>query len=284
MTTALSLSRPAFGELRGNWPVFLPELHERFADPAALHLPEGCTEVWQTPGWLSHLEAYGRSFDFSALGRLNVTGQLQSQFAALLLGLLAHQPRVSVLDVGGSIGENALAAFAALHPGWLERIDWTVCDGRASVEIGERTWQSVKDSPVRFWSSDELARQPGRFDLILVSGTLQCLNEPHQVLASLAERLTPSSPGIYIRRTKFVLSGDRHGVVRQLIFPVHGEGAGRYAGELQGHVFCLPRMVSELGAMGLVVRYINYYQPYPLPGVPAPFHNAHYIDLLIGRT
>ena len=30
MTTALSLSRPAFGELRGNWPVFLPELHERF--------------------------------------------------------------------------------------------------------------------------------------------------------------------------------------------------------------------------------------------------------------
>jgi hypothetical protein len=233
---------------------------------------------------MSHLEALAGGFDFNALGRLNVAGQLQSQFSALLLGLLMHQPKVSVLDVGGSVGENALAAFAALHPGWLERIEWHVVDGPASIEIGRRAWQKVPEAPVRFHGSDRLQELPGPFDLILVSGTLQCLPRPHQVLAELSDRLAPSSPGIYVRRTKFVLSGDRHGVVRQLIFPVHGECAGRYAGELQGHVFCLPRMVSELGAMGMTVRYINYYQHYPLPGVPAPFHNAHYIDLLIGRV
>lgn len=281
--TVTTTRRPEFGTQQGQWSTFLPEIHDTFVSHDALHLPDNADDVWSTPGWISHLQDYAARLQFETLGRLNVAGQGHSQFSAMLVTLLCRQSDVGVLDVGGSVGENALGVLAALNPTDQSRVRWLVRDGAASVAVARRAWEQRPWRP-RFADYLLDANSSETFDVALMCGTLQYVRDPLSALESLMQQLVPGSPGIYVRRTPFCISSDRHTVIRQLVYPNHGVQQRCYIGELQLHLLSLNRFLFDLSRRGMSVRFISHHQAYPIPSLPAEHQQVHYVDLLIGRT
>ena len=263
---------------------FLPKVHRAFVPSSQLHLPLGVEQVWSTEAWISHLLAYGKQLDYTCLSRLMVVEGSLSRFSSAVTALKVERP-LRVLDVGGSIGENLLQVFQSIPPSIHPRIEWTVCDNARSIEIGRGNFEGMPYQP-RFTTFEALVHSGDRFDLSLLCGTLQYLENPIQAVHGILDMLRGDGAGIYIHRTPFCVSSGEHVVIRQLVHPAFGAFQDRYIGETQLNLLSLQKLLDDLDKTGCEVRYVAYFQPYvdQMKSLPAPFREVHYIDLFIARA
>lgn len=275
---------PAFGTPLGPMATFLPVVHRAFVPSSQLHLPRGAEEVWSTEAWGSHLVAYGKQLDYACLSRLAVAQGGLGRFSSAVAALVGGDP-LRVLDIGGSIGENLVQVFASIPPNLHPRIEWTVCDNARSIGIGQGNFAGMPYQPC-FTTFEALVQSGKRFDLGLLCGTLQYLENPVQAIQGMLDLLRGDKAGIYIHRTPFCVSSGEHGVIRQLVHPAFGPFKDRYIGETQLNLLSLQRFVADLAAAGCEVRYLDFFQPYveQMKHLPEPFREVHYIDLFIARA
>jgi putative methyltransferase (TIGR04325 family) len=81
-------------------------------------------------------------------------------------------------------------------------VKWAIVEQPAHVEAGTREFA---DAHLSFHSTIEEACEREQFEVLLLSGVLQCLQDPFQLLGSLLER---QFPAIILDRTPFIV-GDR---------------------------------------------------------------------------
>lgn len=282
MSQDYSGERPEFGDRGQRGTTFRPIVYDAFAQVSDLHLPPGVASVWETEGWLSHLRAYGTTFNFDFLKTFNIASNIYSQFSAMVAQCLVRGEKVNVLDLGGSIGDNAYGTIYGLAPDLRNRINWTVCDGEPSMAIGRDLWNG-KPFNIEFLSFDDIRRLDRRFDLCLVCGTLQYLPDPIGALSELMGLLRQGGAGIYVKRTPFCISSDHHIVIRQQTYPSYGEYAQSYIGEEQLHLLSLERFIGDLAAIGRSMPFNCHYVSCQdtMSAFPDPYRNVHYIDVLL---
>jgi len=107
--------------------------------------------------------------------------------------------RLSVLDVGGGNGNNFIAA-RKMDPSF--RCDWTILETQSMCDACSGLL------PIR-WIS---AAPTEQFDVVLISGTLQCLPSPYDALAQFSK----NAPWLIIHRTPLI-SRDRDRLMNQIV-------------------------------------------------------------------
>jgi putative methyltransferase (TIGR04325 family) len=142
--------------------------------------------------------------------------QYQFQILSIILkcALENRSIRVSILDFGGSLG-SVYYQFRAFCP-VVPKLTWSIVEVPDKVRIGRELFQS--DELLFFESLDEvLASQYSGPDVIVVSGVLQFLDEPFELLDKLSR--TAASYMVIDRTTCTALQGHRAGYHR--LFDAH---------------------------------------------------------------
>ena len=118
---------------------------------------------------------------------------------ALLRAALEGRSRLSVADVGGSLGSSYFQCRSLLQA--VDIVEWSVIEQAAYVRCGR---EHFEDRELRFYETiDECRaeRQPG---VLLLSGVLQYLPDPYSALEQL---LSHRLPHVIVDRTAFLASG-----------------------------------------------------------------------------
>ena len=100
--------------------------------------------------------------------------------AALLDSALAHDGRLDVIDVGGSLGSTYRQCLPFLRH--VPHLRWHVVEQAGFVEAGRREFSSVQ---LQFWHAAQEVPLDGPPCFVLLSSVLQYLPEPDQMLQSL---------------------------------------------------------------------------------------------------
>ena len=128
--------------------------------------------------------------------------------AALLRAAVVQGGRLSVLDFGGSLGSTYFQCRRFLIK--AASVEWLVVEQAGHVARGR---QLFEDNGLRFFESAGECVQKHRPNVLLLSGVLQCLPDPHAMLRSL---LALQLPHLVIDRTAF-LRGDRERLTVQAV-------------------------------------------------------------------
>jgi putative methyltransferase (TIGR04325 family) len=120
---------------------------------------------------------------------------------AWALKRIAHRyVRLHVLDFGGSLGSTYHQMRVTRSS--LVDVKWAIVEQPAHVEAGVREFGNAELS---FHTTIEEACKSNEYEVVLLSGVLQCLPEPFRFLDSLLDR---QFPAIILDRTPFMI-GDR---------------------------------------------------------------------------
>lgn len=106
--------------------------------------------------------------------------------AALLSAAVLNRNRLTVLDIGGSLGTS----YFQTRP-YLDRLDalaWCIVEQAHFVECGRREFE---DEQLRFYYDIDECLLRHAPDIVLLSGVLQCLPSPFKLLHELASRRLP---------------------------------------------------------------------------------------------
>ena len=107
--------------------------------------------------------------------------------------------RLHVLDFGGSLGSTYYqmkSTRASID------VKWAIVEQPAHVDVGIREFANAELS---FHTTIEEACESEQFEVLLLSGVLQCLQDPFQFLDSFLDR---QFPAVILDRTPFTV-GDR---------------------------------------------------------------------------
>ncbi len=130
---------------------------------------------------------------------------------AILVASLNIKHRLVVLDYGGALGSSYTQCRHFLKN--LPEILWLVVEQPHIAQCGRELFES---SSLRFFDSIEDASRAATPDIVVLSGVLQYLSRPYEVLATLV-KLRASV--LFIDRTSFSTSADLLTV--QLVPSVH---------------------------------------------------------------
>src|SRR4029453_5586771 len=119
--------------------------------------------------------------------------------ASLLRAAMEHDNRLSVLDFGGSLGSTYFQCRSFLAP--LKELRWSIVEQPAHVICGQ---QEFPKEHLRFYESVESCLRVERPRVLLLSGVLQCLPKPYDVLDDLIRR---AFDYIVVDRTAFLRNG-----------------------------------------------------------------------------
>lgn len=100
--------------------------------------------------------------------------------ACLLRIASSASNRLRVLDFGGALGSTYFQSRSFLTG--LEDLRWNVVEQAHFIECGQREFQTDQ---LRFFSSLDACLAQGPVDVVLLSGVLQCLQDPHELLATI---------------------------------------------------------------------------------------------------
>jgi len=117
---------------------------------------------------------------------------------ALMRSAVRHG-RLHVLDFGGSLGSVYFQSRHLIEP--LRSLKWAIIEQPSHVEVGKREFSNEELS---FHCTIEEACKNERFDVLLLSGVLQCLPDPMGFLDSVLGRRIPS---VVLDRTPFMTNG-----------------------------------------------------------------------------
>jgi hypothetical protein len=145
--------------------------------------------------------------------------------------------------------------------------------------VAKKHWEGRPFAP-KFKTLEQLNATSETFDICLVCGTLQYLDNP---VTSISDILKKVNGGVYIRRTPFCVSSDKSICIRQLVYPPYGFAAKTYIWELQLCLISLVDFLNGVREAGHECKFMNHHENYRLPmlQLPDPFNNVHYIDLYI---
>jgi len=128
--------------------------------------------------------------------------------ATLLRAGVEHGGNLSVLDFGGALGSSYYQCRDFL--GQLKSVQWRIVEQAKFVEAGKREFQN---EIIRFYESIEACVSDVQPDVIVLSGVLQYLEQPEQIL----ERLCGVGAAyIVIDRTPIASSGEETITVQQV--------------------------------------------------------------------
>jgi putative methyltransferase (TIGR04325 family) len=133
---------------------------------------------------------------FERDGLASLEAEHRFPLLACLLRAAASGRRLGVLDFGGSLGSTYYQCRAFLRPALDLR--WSVVDQPAFVACGRAEFE---EDSLRFYSSVDECLHSETPDLLLLSGVVHYLREPHVFLAEAAARRFPF---VLIDRTPFL--------------------------------------------------------------------------------
>lgn len=116
----------------------------------------------------------------------------------LLRVALINRGRLSVLDVGGSLGSSYFQFRKFLEPS--TKLEWSVVEQPAHVSCGREHFESGE---LHFFDTIEESIARYRPNVLLLSGVLQCLEDPYGALDSF---VTYRVPHVIIDRTAFLVA------------------------------------------------------------------------------
>jgi putative methyltransferase (TIGR04325 family) len=122
-----------------------------------------------------------------------------SILAGLMWAAARNSGRLNVLDFGGSLGSSYFQNKKFLQT--LKEVHWNVVEQRHFVEAGQ---SKIQDGRLRFYKTIEECLNENRPNVILLSGVLQCLKDPEQLLDEVAGL---GIDHILIDRTSFTADG-----------------------------------------------------------------------------
>jgi len=128
--------------------------------------------------------------------------------AALLRAGLANGGRLSVADVGGSLGSSYFQCRRFL--GAAAAVEWSVIEQPEYVRCGR---EQFADGELRFYETFEECLEHHQPDVLLLSGVLQYLDDPYGVLDRL---LSHRLRHVIMDRTPF-LASDRDRLTIQTV-------------------------------------------------------------------
>lgn len=151
-------------------------------------------------------------------------------FATMGRVALACGGRLTVLDFGGGLGSSYLQCRGFLCD--AQPLDWAVVEQAALVEIGQR---EIARDDLRFFTSIDEAVRAMRPDVALLSGVLQYLERPWEVLERIIEAEIP-----YLVIDRHPCSLTRELITVQVVPP------SLYAASYPTWLFDCPRMLARL--------------------------------------
>jgi putative methyltransferase (TIGR04325 family) len=119
--------------------------------------------------------------------------------AGLLRAALEHQGVLTVFDFGGGFGTSYFQCRRFLEP--IRSLRWVVVDQPEHVELGRRDFQSDE---LRFCSNSSEVFRDYRPNVLLLSGVLQTVPLPYELLSQLASHKVPY---VIVDRTFFLTRG-----------------------------------------------------------------------------
>lgn len=127
---------------------------------------------------------------------------------ALMWAAARHAGELSVLDFGGSLGSTFFQNRALLAP--LRSVRWGIVEQPAFVAAGRKY---VQDERLRFYDSIDDCITDARPNVVLLSSTIQYLEDPYAVLRSLAGA---GASVVVLDRTPFSDDGRERIVIQQV--------------------------------------------------------------------
>jgi len=91
--------------------------------------------------------------------------------------------RLRVLDFGGALGSTFFQARSFFTG--LAEVRWNIVEQAHFIECGQREFQTAE---LRFFPSVDACLAEGQVDVVLLSGVLQCLKDPHELLAGILDK------------------------------------------------------------------------------------------------
>ena len=119
--------------------------------------------------------------------------------AALMWTAARNGGRLSVLDFGGALGSSYFQSRKFLRG--LTAVCWSVVEQPHYVEAGR---EHIQDDRLRFYGQVEECVQEQSPNVILLSGVLQCIADPNELLATL---LSSGCDTVILDRTCYVNEG-----------------------------------------------------------------------------
>lgn len=118
--------------------------------------------------------------------------------SALLLIATKQNKKLNIIDFGGSLGTLYFQYRAILENVGIS-LQWHVVEQDSFVEIGK---QEISDEKLFFYSSIEESLESGFVpNLIIISGVLQCIEKPNQLIQEI---INFKIENIIIDRTAFI--------------------------------------------------------------------------------
>jgi putative methyltransferase (TIGR04325 family) len=118
--------------------------------------------------------------------------------AGLQKAAIENNLQLSVLDFGGSLGSSYFQNKSFLTS--LSKIEWSVVEQQHFVECGNNC---IADEQLKFYSSIEDCLKDRKPNVLLLSGVLQCVENPYEWINAF---LKFNFPYILIDRTAFTNS------------------------------------------------------------------------------
>ena len=120
------------------------------------------------------------------------------EFLAALFYVLTEEDKVNICDFGGALGSTYFR-YRKILP--VERISWNIVEQKSFVDYGKENINEIG----YFYTVDEMIRDCGKIDAVLLLSVLPYLEEP---LAILADIFKHKPKYIIIDETVFNVSDD----------------------------------------------------------------------------
>jgi len=131
--------------------------------------------------------------------------------SALMWSAARNQGRLNVLDFGGSLGSSYFQCSKFLKD--LGEVSWSIVEQKHYVAAGR---QHVQDNVLRFFETVDECLTYKKPDVILLSGVLQCIPDPWELLSQL---IALGCDTVILDRTSYINNGERERISIQHVPP-----------------------------------------------------------------
>jgi putative methyltransferase (TIGR04325 family) len=188
----------------------------------------------------------------------------------LLTGLLyagsRNGQRLAVMDVGGALGTSYRQNKAFLAH--LNKVIWGVVEQESFVRAGQKEFQT---DALGFFPSVEACVQKLQPNFLLLSGVLQCLRKPYDILVDL---LSLDIPFVFVDRTMAHRFGCDRLVVQRVPPKI-------YAASYPVWLLDADRLESVFSSKGYEILY--HFDPHPGSTFGPPDFSAPYVGWFLRK-
>ena len=165
--------------------------------------------------------------------------------ATLLKAAIENNKVLEVLDFGGSLGSSYYQNKDMLSG--VEKLTWNIIDQPRIVEIGK---EEMENSQLRFYSTIDDCLQTCTINVVLLSGTLQYIEKPHELLNTL---ISIGADYFIIDRTPFLRQDEDD------ILGIQYTSAPYYTASFPARRFNRQKIINHfIGKYHLTSNYFSY--------------------------